>query len=41
MKNLSRDTKLVIGILVLLIAVTISAAIQKQTQQQYPSLSTL
>lgn len=41
MKNLSRDTKLVIGILVLLIAVTIFAAVQKQTQQQYPSLSTL
>jgi hypothetical protein len=41
MKSLSRDTKLVIGILILLVAVTVFAALQKQTQQQYPALSTL
>ena len=41
MKSLSRDTKLVIGILVLLVTVTVLAALQKQTQQQYPALSTI
>jgi len=41
MKNLSRDAKLSIGILVLLVAITIFAAAQKQTQQQYPTLSSI
>ena len=41
MKNLSRDAKLSIGILVLLVVVTIFAAAQKQTQQQYPKLSSI
>lgn len=40
MKNLSRDTKLAIGILVLLVLVTTFAALQQKTQQRYPSLST-
>jgi hypothetical protein len=39
MKTISRDTKLSIGILVLLVAVTIFAAVQKQTGQPYPALS--
>ena len=39
MKNLSRDTKLSIGILLLLILVTIFAAIQNQAQQENPKLS--
>ena len=39
MKNLSRDARLSIGILVLLMAVTIFAAIQKGTQQPSPALS--
>ena len=41
MKNLSRDTKLAIGILVLLVLVTTFAALQRETQQQYPPLSSL
>jgi hypothetical protein len=41
MKSLSRDTKLAIGILVLLVAVTIFAAVQKKSQQQYPTLSSI
>lgn len=39
MKNLSRDTKLAVGILVLLVLVTTFAALQKETQQGYPPLS--
>jgi hypothetical protein len=39
MKNLSRDAKLAIGILIVLMVVTIFAAMQKQTQQEYPMLS--
>ena len=41
MKNLSRDSKLAIGILSVLVFVAILAAIQKETQQQYPPLSSL
>ena len=41
MKNLSRDTKLAIGILLLLVLVTTFAALQQETQQQYPPLSSL
>lgn len=41
MKNLSRDSRLALGILFLLVLVTISAALQRGTDQQYPSLSTL
>jgi hypothetical protein len=41
MKSISRDTKLVIGILILLVAVTVFAALQKQARQQHPALSTL
>ena len=41
MKNLSRDTKLAIGILIVLVLVTTFAALQQETQQRYPSLSTL
>ena len=33
MKNLSRDTKLAIGILVLLVVVTTFAALQRETRQ--------
>ena len=40
MKKLSRDTKLALGILVLLVIVTIFAATQKKDEQQYPVLST-
>jgi hypothetical protein len=40
MKNLSRDAKLGIGILLLLLIVTIFAATQKRTEQVYPRLST-
>ncbi len=40
MKNLSRDTKLAMGILVLLVLVTMFAALQRETEQRYPSLST-
>jgi len=39
MKSLSRDTKLAIGILVLLVLVTTLAALQRETQQRYPPLS--
>lgn len=39
MKNLSRDTKLSIGILILLVLVTIVASLQNQAQQQHPKLS--
>lgn len=41
MKNLSRDTKLAIGILVTLVLVTTFAAVQQETKQQYPALSSL
>jgi len=41
MKNLSRDTKLSIGILLLLVLVTIFAAIQNQAKQENPKLSSL
>ena len=41
MKNLSRDTRLAIGILVLLLLVTTFAALQRETRQQYPPLSSL
>jgi hypothetical protein len=41
MKRLSRDTKLGIGILILLLAVTVFAATQKKTEQAYPSLSSI
>jgi hypothetical protein len=41
MKSLSRDTRLAIGILVVLVLVTTFAALQQETQQQYPSLSSL
>lgn len=37
----SRDTRLVIGILIVLVLVTILAATQRNTQQRYPPLSTL
>lgn len=41
MKNLSRDTKFAIGILITLILVTVLAALQRETEQQYPLLSSL
>jgi hypothetical protein len=41
MRSLSRDAKLSIGILILLVAVTIFAAVQKKTEQQYPALSSI
>ncbi|RPJ27997.1 MAG: DUF4350 domain-containing protein [Chloroflexi bacterium] len=41
MKNLSRDAKLAIGILVTLVIITALAAMQRQTEQQYPRLSSL
>lgn len=41
MKNLSRDTKLAVGILLTLVLITALAAVQQQTQQQHPRLSSL
>ena len=41
MKNLSRDSKLAIGVLLLLVMITIFAAIQGGGEQQYPLLSSL
>jgi len=41
MKNLSRDAKLAIGILVALVLITALAAIQRGTGQKYPRLSSL
>ena len=41
MMTLSRDTKLAIGILVVLVLVTTLAALQRETRQQYPPLSSL
>ena len=37
----SRDTRLVLGILLVLVLVTILAAVQRDAQRRYPSLSTL
>jgi len=41
MKNLSRDTKFAIGILITLVLVTALAAVQQKRQQQHPRLSSL
>jgi len=41
MKPLSRDTRLGIGIILLLVIVTAFAATQRQTQEQYPRLSSV
>ncbi len=41
MKALSRDARLGIGVLLLLVVITAFAATQKNTQQQYPALSSL
>jgi hypothetical protein len=41
MKNLSRDAKLSVGILILLVLVTTFSATQRQTKQEYPRLSSL
>ncbi|HJR78958.1 MAG TPA: DUF4350 domain-containing protein [Anaerolineales bacterium] len=41
MKNLSRDTKLAVGTLLLLVIATALAAVQAQTGPEYPTLSTL
>lgn len=41
MKSLSRDTRLVIGILLLLVVATVLAAVQRQTGPEYPVLSSL
>jgi len=41
MRTLSRDARLVIGIIVVLVAITTFAAMQRRTQEQYPKLSTL
>jgi hypothetical protein len=41
MKSLSRDTKFAIGILITLVLVTLFAATQRETQQQFPRLSSL
>src|SRR6185436_9036368 len=41
MKKLSRDSKLGIGLVLLLVIVTALAATQKQVQEEYPVLSTL
>jgi len=41
MRNLSRDTRLAIGILILLVLVTIFAALQQETRQRHPPLSSL
>lgn len=41
MKNLSRDTKLALGILLLLVVATALAAVQAQTGPEYPALSSL
>src|SRR5687767_13478786 len=39
MRHLSGDSRIAIGILLLLILVTIFAALQRGTEQQYPALS--
>ena len=41
MKNIPRDTRLAIGILILLVIVTVIAALQQETNQEFPKLSTL
>src|SRR5512146_1879413 len=41
MKNLSRDARLLIGILTVLVIITVLAALQRQTEQQNPTLSSL
>src|SRR5687768_12365369 len=41
MKNLSRDTKMAFGILAGLVLVTTFTALQQETQQHYPPLSSL
>jgi hypothetical protein len=41
MKSFSRDTRLAIGILILLVLVTTLAALQQKTQQRHPPLSSL
>jgi hypothetical protein len=41
MKNLSRDAKLGIGVLIALVIVTALASIGQQTEQQHPTLSSL
>ena len=41
MKSLSRDARLVIGVIVLLVAITTFTIMQRRTQEQYPKLSTL
>ena len=41
MKTLSRDARLGIGILFLLVIVTVFAATQQKTEQQYPTLSSI
>lgn len=41
MKNLSRDTRLAIGILLVLVVATALAAVQSQTGPEYPRLSSL
>ncbi|MEO5887291.1 MAG: DUF4350 domain-containing protein [Anaerolineales bacterium] len=41
MKAISRDTRVAVGILILLVIVTVVAALQTQAEQQFPTLSTL
>jgi hypothetical protein len=41
MKNLSRDTQLAVGILILLVIATAFAAVQGRDEQEYPRLSSL
>lgn len=41
MKNLSRDAKLGIGVMLMLVIITVFAATQRRTDQRYPRLSTL
>jgi len=41
MKNLSRDARLGIGVILLLVIVSTFAALQKKTEATYPPLSTI
>jgi hypothetical protein len=41
MKNIPRDTRLAVGILILLVIVSVVAALQQETKQEFPKLSTL
>jgi hypothetical protein len=41
MKNISRDTRIAIGILILLVIVTVIAGLRQETKQEFPRLSTL